>query len=70
MKKFIKIKYALILESLHRYIFDNIYVQTRKTSKKDKVLIFIYNFLIKTMPHFRNYLKKNYKGIRNVQRYS
>ena len=33
----------LLYEKLHRYVFDNIYVQKHKTTIVDRMVLFIYN---------------------------
>jgi hypothetical protein len=61
----IKIIFAVYLEKLHRYVFDNIYVQNKKTTKKDWILLKIYDLFYSIHPNFRktvyNFNSKKYR---------
>jgi len=46
------------IEKLHRYCFDNIYVQGRKMTVKDKIILRIFDICYKIIPDYREYLNK------------
>ncbi len=49
---------AFYTEKLHRYVYDNIYLQNgRPFSKKNKLIILIYSFFFSLNPRFRWVLK-------------
>lgn len=49
--------FCVQLERLHRYVFDNIYLQRHRTTKIDRMIVLVYNSLFKLFPYFRQYLK-------------
>ena len=59
-----KIEKAIILEKIHRFIFDNIYVQTHRISEGDQMILKVYDELFTSLPKFRkilyNYDNKKY----------
>lgn len=59
-----KIKLAIQIEKLHRYVFDKIYVQNKKNTFKDKLILIIYYFLYRIYPSFR---KKLYNEIEKLK---
>ena len=61
---------AYITERIHRYVFDNIYIQEHKINFIDKVVLIIYNLLTKMNPDFRNTLKFYFEGARRYIRYT
>ena len=56
----IKLKIYIYIVNVHRYIFDNLYVQDYIITKKDKMYILYYNLLCSLFPNFRWELKNNY----------
>ena len=47
------IKILIDLESLHRKVFDTIYVQGHDLTKDDKITLYRYNILYEKYPRFR-----------------
>lgn len=59
--KLSKIIIALLLERLHRYVFDNLYVQDNKILARHKPVLLLYKFWSRSFPDFRSYLKEQKK---------
>lgn len=47
----------LHIERMHRYVFDNLYIQSHKITKRDRIVIAYYNALFYLFPDFRHWLK-------------
>jgi len=47
----------IYVEKLHRYVYDNYYRQDYKITFKDKIVILLYDVLLRTFPKFRSQLK-------------
>ena len=60
---------AVLTERLHKYVFDNIYIQTRKTplTDREKIMFRIYKILCKKNPNFRQICKDS---VKNYEKYS
>jgi len=50
---FNNINVAIEIEKLHRYVFDNIYVQNKEEGKHDPLILTIYKELKSLYPTFR-----------------
>ena len=53
-----KVVILIYLEKLHRYVFDNLYVQSYKLRFRDKFTLILYRFLCKRYPNWRKELKE------------
>jgi hypothetical protein len=60
------IKLAIETEKLHRYVFDNIYVQHYQTTKEDEVILNAYKNLYEQCPDFREVLIEEYKRLKLI----
>lgn len=47
------IKNIIVLEELHRYCFDNLYVQNHEITKEELAILYKYKILYKEYPNFR-----------------
>lgn len=55
----------VLYEILHRYVFDNIYVQNHRNTILDEIVLFIYNKLYKF-----NWRYELHQYIKSIHRYS
>ena len=53
-----KIEKALVIEKIHRFVFNNIYVQNKVNNGYDDLIIKIYDELVSSYPNFRKDLYK------------
>lgn len=59
-KKLFKVYLSYHIERLHRYTFDNVYVQNNKPiTKKEKIISRIHILSTKIVPEYRQLLVKN-----------
>lgn len=55
----------VLYEILHRYVFDNIYVQSHKTTIIDRIVLFFYN------KYYRfNWRYELHQYVKSIRRYS
>ena len=59
-----EIERAIIIEKIHRFIFDNIYVQNHQNTDGEQMILNVYDELFAAFPKFReilyNYDNKKY----------
>ena len=58
MNRTLKYYICVLIEKLHRYVFDNIYVQDHTITVRDSLVILFYDLCIKLYSDYRRYLKK------------
>jgi hypothetical protein len=61
------IKILISLESLHRKVFDTIYVQGYNLTKDDKITLYRYYILCQKYPTFRNDLSEAFIGFTELE---
>ena len=61
--------FAIIFERLHRYVYDNLYVQEYQITWKDKIILLIYSIGFKIHPTWRITLKKYFGQCVRYERY-
>lgn len=60
---------SIIIEKLHRFLYDKVFVHNHKTSFKEFCINKIYSILFKILPNWRDVLHEYIKNL-NVNRYS
>ena len=64
-----RITVIIYLEKLHRYVFDNLYVQGYEITFKDRLTLFWYKILSKQYPNWRKELQKEFPNCSKYKRY-
>jgi len=64
-----KIVYAILFERLHRYVYDNLYIQEYNITWRDKIVLWIYGVGFKLHPTWRITLKEYFGPCVKYDRY-
>ena len=60
----------VIIEKIHRYVFDTIYVQKHKTTIVDLIVLFVYNKIDMRYPNWRYDLHTYAKSVKRYDSYN
>jgi len=63
----LRILFGAHIESIHRYVFDTLYLQEYVITKRDTPMLVYYKYLHRAFPTFRAYLKLHKERLNKKQ---